>query len=74
MADNDPYSGIGRGLHAMLLAHVALSMPYVIVVVGARLQSFGVDYFQGYYFGQPTVSPDWLTKKDLEDELRVARE
>jgi spermidine/putrescine transport system permease protein len=37
------YSGIGRGLHAMLLAHVALSMPYVIVVVGARLQSFGVD-------------------------------
>jgi spermidine/putrescine transport system permease protein len=27
----------------MLLAHVALSLPYVIVVVGARLQSFGVD-------------------------------
>jgi spermidine/putrescine transport system permease protein len=37
------YSGIGRGLHAMLLAHVALSLPYVIIVVGARLQSFGVD-------------------------------
>ena len=37
------YSGIGRGLHAMLLAHVALSLPYVIVVVGARLQSFGAD-------------------------------
>jgi spermidine/putrescine transport system permease protein len=37
------YSGIGRGLHAMLLAHVALSLPYVIVIVGARLQSFGVE-------------------------------
>ena len=35
------YTGIGRGLHAMLLAHVALSLPYVIVIVGARLQSFG---------------------------------
>ena len=30
----------GRGLHAVLLGHVALSLPYVIVVVGARLQSF----------------------------------
>jgi spermidine/putrescine transport system permease protein len=37
------YSGIGRGLHSMLLAHVALSLPYVIVVVGARLQSFGPE-------------------------------
>ncbi len=33
--------GIGRGFHAMLLGHVALSLPYVIVVVGARLKSFG---------------------------------
>jgi spermidine/putrescine transport system permease protein len=37
------YSGIGRGLHAMLLAHVALSLPYVIIVVGARLQGFGPE-------------------------------
>jgi spermidine/putrescine transport system permease protein len=37
------HSGIGRGLHAMLLAHVALSLPYVIVVVGARFQSFSAD-------------------------------
>lgn len=35
--------GIGRGLHAMLLGHVALSLPYVIVVVGARLKSFGKE-------------------------------
>lgn len=34
--------GIGRGLHAILLGHVALSLPYVIVVVGARLRSVGV--------------------------------
>jgi spermidine/putrescine transport system permease protein len=35
------WTGIGRGLHAILLGHVALSPPYVIVVVGARLQHFG---------------------------------
>jgi spermidine/putrescine transport system permease protein len=33
--------GIGRGLHAMLLGHVALSLPYVVVVVGARLKAHG---------------------------------
>ncbi len=33
------WTGIGKGLHAILLGHVALSLPYVIVVVGARLQS-----------------------------------
>ena len=33
------WTGIGRGLHAILLGHVALSLPYVIVVVGARLQA-----------------------------------
>lgn len=33
--------GIGRGLHAMLLGHVALSLPYVILVVGARLKGHG---------------------------------
>ncbi len=32
--------GIGRGLHAMILGHVALALPYVIVVVTARLHSF----------------------------------
>lgn len=34
------WTGIGRGLHAILLGHVALSLPYVIVVVGARLATF----------------------------------
>ena len=36
------WTGIGRGLHAVLLGHVALSLPYVIVVVGARLQTVSV--------------------------------
>jgi spermidine/putrescine transport system permease protein len=36
--------GIGRGLHAILLAHIALSLPYVIVIVGARLASFGAEF------------------------------
>jgi spermidine/putrescine transport system permease protein len=34
--------GIGRGLHALLLGHVALSLPYVIIVVGSRLAGHGV--------------------------------
>jgi EAL domain-containing protein (putative c-di-GMP-specific phosphodiesterase class I) len=25
----------------------------------ALLQSFGVDYFQGFYFGEPVLNPDW---------------
>ena len=32
--------GVGRGLHAMVLGHVALALPYVIVVVTARLRTF----------------------------------
>jgi len=32
--------GVGRGLHAMMLGHVALALPYVIIVVSARLRSF----------------------------------
>jgi spermidine/putrescine transport system permease protein len=36
------WTGIGRGLHAILLGHVALSIPYVMIVVGARLKAHGV--------------------------------
>lgn len=32
--------GIGRGTPAVILGHVALALPYVIVVVSARLQGF----------------------------------
>lgn len=34
------WTGIGRGLHAMVLGHVALALPYVIIVVTARLKGF----------------------------------
>jgi EAL domain-containing protein (putative c-di-GMP-specific phosphodiesterase class I) len=23
------------------------------------LENFGVDYFQGYYFGEPALDPEW---------------
>lgn len=35
--------GIGRGTPAVILGHVALALPYVIVVVLARLQTFDVQ-------------------------------
>ena len=35
--------GIGRGAPAVILGHVALALPYVIVVVLARLQTFDVQ-------------------------------
>lgn len=35
--------GIGRGLHAIVLGHVALALPYVIVVVSARLKTFAPE-------------------------------
>jgi spermidine/putrescine transport system permease protein len=35
--------GIGRGLHAMILGHVALALPYVIIVVNARLKTLAPE-------------------------------
>lgn len=37
------WTGIGRGLHAMLIGHVALAIPYVALVVGAGLRSIRTD-------------------------------
>ena len=34
--------GIGRGLFPMILGHVALSIPYVVIVVGARMKTFDI--------------------------------
>ena len=28
----------------------------------ALLQEFGVDYFQGFYFGAPTLHPEWMQR------------
>lgn len=35
--------GLGRGLVPMLLGHVALAIPYVCLILGARLRSHGTD-------------------------------
>jgi ABC-type spermidine/putrescine transport system permease subunit II len=37
------YSGIGRGLHALLIGHVALAIPYVVLVVGTGFQTVRSD-------------------------------
>ncbi|MEQ8965256.1 MAG: ABC transporter permease [Azospirillaceae bacterium] len=37
------WTGIGRGLHAVLIGHVALALPYVVVIVGTRLTRHGAE-------------------------------
>ena len=37
------WTGIGRGLHAMLIGHVALAIPYVVLVVGTGMQTVPAD-------------------------------
>jgi ABC-type spermidine/putrescine transport system permease subunit II len=37
------WTGIGRGLHALLIGHVALAIPYVVLVVGTGLQTVRAD-------------------------------
>jgi ABC-type spermidine/putrescine transport system permease subunit II len=37
------YSGIGRGLHALLIGHVALAIPYVVLVVGTGFETVRAD-------------------------------
>lgn len=37
------WTGIGRGFHAMLIGHVALAIPYVVLVVGTGLQTIRTD-------------------------------
>lgn len=37
------WTGIGRGLHALLIGHVALAIPYVVLIVGAGLQTLQAD-------------------------------
>jgi spermidine/putrescine transport system permease protein len=37
------WTGTGRGLHSILLGHVALSIPYVMIVVGSRLKTHGAS-------------------------------
>jgi spermidine/putrescine transport system permease protein len=37
------WTGIGRGIHAMLIGHVALAIPYVVLIVGAGMRSMRTD-------------------------------
>ncbi|HEV8032167.1 MAG TPA: ABC transporter permease [Stellaceae bacterium] len=37
------WTGIGRGLHAMMIGHVALAIPYVVIVVGTGMENLRVD-------------------------------
>ena len=37
------WTGIGRGIHAMMIGHVALAIPYVVLIVGAGMQSVRTD-------------------------------
>ena len=38
------WTGIGRGLHAMVIGHVALAIPYVVLVVGAGLGALRPEF------------------------------
>lgn len=37
------WSGIGRGMHALLIGHVALAIPYVVLVVGTGFKTVRAD-------------------------------
>jgi spermidine/putrescine transport system permease protein len=37
------WTGIGRGIHALMIGHVALAIPYVVLIVGAGMQSVRID-------------------------------
>jgi spermidine/putrescine transport system permease protein len=37
------WTGIGRGLHAIMIGHVALAIPYVVLVVGTGMEAVRID-------------------------------
>jgi len=37
------WTGIGRGVHAMIIGHVALAIPYVVLIVGTGMQALRTE-------------------------------
>ena len=54
--------GIGRGTPAVILGHVALALPYVIVVVAARLQTFDRQLEEA---ARSLGAGQWLITRDI---------
>lgn len=54
--------GIGRGTPAVILGHVALALPYVIVVVAARLQTFDPQLEEA---ARSLGAGQWVVTRDI---------
>jgi spermidine/putrescine transport system permease protein len=54
--------GIGRGTPAVILGHVALALPYVIVVVSARLQTFDPQLEEA---ARSLGASQWVVTRDI---------
>lgn len=54
--------GIGRGTPAVILGHVALALPYVIVVVTARLQTFDPQLEEA---ARSLGAGQWVVTRDI---------
>jgi spermidine/putrescine transport system permease protein len=54
--------GIGRGTPAVILGHVALALPYVIVVVTARLQTFDPQLEEA---ARSLGASQWVMTRDI---------
>ena len=54
--------GIGRGTPAVILGHVALALPYVIVVVASRLQTFDPQLEEA---ARSLGASQWLVTRDV---------
>ena len=54
--------GIGRGTPAVILGHVALALPYVIVVVAARLQTFDPQLEEA---ARSLGASQWVVTRDV---------
>ena len=60
------WTGIGRGFHAILIGHVALAIPYVVLVVGTGLAAVRIDLEEAAQsLGAPPLSAFMLVTLPL---------